>query len=144
MLIQYTGKDYKDNDERFILLAKSVFELISKLGWIPDIIHCNDWQGGLIPVYLKSLFKDDEQFKDIKTVFTIHNLVNKGEFPKSTFEKTGLPEELNNEKGTLLNGKINFLKVWYPILLMQLQQLVKLMQMRSAKRKNLVVICTQF
>ncbi len=105
-----SGKAYKDNDERFILLAKSVFELISKLGWIPDIIHCNDWQGGLIPVYLKTLFKDEELFKQIKTVFTIHNIANKGEFAKSSFEKSGLPKELNNEKGLLLNGKFNFLK----------------------------------
>jgi len=105
-----TGKDYKDNDERFILLAKSVFELISKLGWIPDIIHCNDWQGGLIPIYLKTLFKDVELFKPIKTVFTIHNLASKGEFPKSTFAKTGLPESLNKESELLLNGKFNFLK----------------------------------
>ena len=105
-----SGKDYKDNDERFILLAKSVFELISKLGWIPDIIHCNDWQGGLIPVYLKTMFNNEEQFKDIKTVFTIHNIARKGEFAKSTFSKTGLPSNLNNEKGLLLKGKFNFLK----------------------------------
>lgn len=105
-----SGKDYKDNDERFILLAKSVFELVSKLGWIPDIIHCNDWQGSLIPVYLKKLFSEVEEFKNIKTVLTIHNLANQGEFPKATFAKTELPKELNNEKGVLLNGKFNFLK----------------------------------
>ena len=51
-----TGKDYPDNDERFTLLSKSVFELISKLGWEPDIIHCNDWQTGLIPAYLKTVY----------------------------------------------------------------------------------------
>ncbi len=51
-----TGEEYPDNDERFILLAKSVFELITKLGWIPDIIHCNDWQCGLVPAYLKDQF----------------------------------------------------------------------------------------
>jgi starch synthase len=106
-----TGKDYKDNDERFILLAKSVFELISKLGWIPDIIHCNDWQGGLIPIYLKTLFKGNELFDQIKTVFTIHNVASKGEFPKTTFVKSGLPDELNNDKGALLDGKFNFLKI---------------------------------
>jgi len=39
-----TGENYKDNDERFILLSKAIFELIPKLGWVPDIIHCNDWQ----------------------------------------------------------------------------------------------------
>ncbi|PID58985.1 MAG: glycogen synthase GlgA [Ignavibacteriae bacterium] len=105
-----TGKYYKDNDERYILLSKSVFELISKLGWIPDIIHCNDWQGGLIPVYLKTLFKDVEKFKSIKTVFTIHNFANQGIYPKSTFAKTGLPDNLNKESSILSKGKVNFLK----------------------------------
>lgn len=105
-----TGDDFKDNDERFILLAKSVFELINKLGWVPDIIHCNDWQCGLIPVYLKTMFKDDPQFQKIKTLFTIHNLSFQGIFSKSTFEKTELPQSVNSEKGLLHKGKVNFLK----------------------------------
>jgi starch synthase len=105
-----TGKDYPDNDERFILLNRSVFELISKLGWVPDIIHCNDWQTGLIPAYLKTVYNNDPLFTKFKTVFTIHNLAYHGEFPKSTFSKTELPEDLNSEKGLLLNGKVNFLK----------------------------------
>ncbi len=106
-----TGKEYKDNDERFILLAKSVFELISKLGWIPDIVHCNDWQGGLIPIYLKTLFKDQPDFHNIRTVFTIHNLGFKGEFPKTTLGKTVLPEYFKTEKELLHNNKFNFLKL---------------------------------
>lgn len=105
-----TGEDYKDNDERYILLAKSVFELINKLGWVPDIIHCNDWQCGLIPAYLKSMFANDPQFASIKTVFTIHNLSFQGEFPKTAFNKTGLPKELESEKGILHKGRVNFLK----------------------------------
>jgi starch synthase len=105
-----TGKDYPDNDERFILLNRAVFELISKLGWIPDIIHCNDWQCGLIPAYLKSLYKDNPLFANFNTLFTIHNLEYQGEFPKSTFAKTGLPEDLNSNRGLLIDGKINFMK----------------------------------
>lgn len=105
-----TGENYPDNDERFILLSRSVFELISKLGWIPDIIHCNDWQTGLIPAYLKTIYKDEPQFSQFKTLFTIHNLAYQGEFPKSNFYKTGLPEELNSEKGLEIYGKINFMK----------------------------------
>ncbi len=105
-----TGENFSDNDERFILLSRSVFELISKLGWIPDIIHCNDWQCGLIPAYLKTIYKDEEQFSKFKTLFTIHNLAYQGEFPKSSFNKTGLPEELNSEKGLEIYGKINFMK----------------------------------
>lgn len=105
-----TNEDYPDNDERFILLARSVYELVQKLGWVPDIIHCNDWQCGLVPVYLKAMFKNDPAFKGIKTLFTIHNLGFQGVFPKSTFEKTSLPRELNSEKGILHKGSVNYLK----------------------------------
>ena len=105
-----TGEDYPDNDERFILLARAVFELITRLGWAPDIIHCNDWQTGLIPAYLKSSYSKDPIFKNIKTIFTIHNLSFQGIFPKTSFAKTALPKELESEKGILHKGKINFLK----------------------------------
>lgn len=106
-----TGKDYPDNDERFILLNRSVMELIIKLGWIPDVIHCNDWQTGLVPAYIKTIYKDQEGFDKFKTLFTIHNISYQGQFDKSTFEKTELPKELDSaSKGILLNGKVNFLK----------------------------------
>lgn len=105
-----TGQDFKDNDERFILLAKSVFELVIKLGWVPDIIHCNDWQCGLIPAYLKTEFKDHELFQDVKSLFTIHNLSFQGVFAKSSFSKTGLPEELLNSEKVLHNNKLNYMK----------------------------------
>ena len=105
-----TGKEFDDNDERFILLNKSVFELIERLGWIPDIIHCNDWQCGLIPAYLKTTYKDDEKFASVKSLFTIHNLEYQGEFSKSTFEKTGLPDELNSASGVIQDKKFNFMK----------------------------------
>ncbi len=104
-------KYYKDNDERFILLAKSVFSLIDELGWVPDIIHCNDWQTALVPAYLKTVYKDNPNLQNIKTVLTIHNLGYQGEFPKSAFAKTDLPEELNSEEWAIHNKKFNFLKV---------------------------------
>jgi len=105
-----TGKDYPDNDERFTLLSKSVFELISKLGWEPDIIHCNDWQTGLIPAYLKTLYKDDPLFSKFKTLFTIHNLAYQGEFKASSFKNLGLDKKLNSDSGILRDGKINLMK----------------------------------
>ena len=105
-----TGKDYPDNDERFTLLSRAVFELIIKLGWIPDIIHCNDWQCGLIPAYLKTVYKDEENFDQFKTLFTIHNLAYQGVFNSTSFKVTGLPENLNTNKGILNNGKLNFMK----------------------------------
>ncbi len=105
-----SGEEFPDNDERFILLAKSVFELIQRLGWTPDIIHCNDWQCGLIPAYLKTKYKNNPIFNSIKTVFTIHNLAFQGIFPKTTFDKTELPSEAQSENGVLHKGKFNFLK----------------------------------
>lgn len=106
-----TGKDFPDNDERFILMSRAVMELIIKLGWIPDIIHLNDWQCGLIPAYLKTVYKDEVSFNQFRTLFTIHNLAYQGEFPASTFQKTGLPKELeSNSKGILHDGKVNFMK----------------------------------
>ena len=109
-----TGEDFPDNDERFILLSRAVFELINKLGWVPDIIHNNDWQCGLIPAYLKTWSKPNPQYAhlyaNVKSLFTLHNLSNQGIFPKSTFAKTELPKELETEKGILFKGKVNFLK----------------------------------
>ncbi|MGE5400657.1 MAG: glycogen synthase GlgA [Ignavibacteriales bacterium] len=105
-----TGTDYPDNDERFILLSRCIFELINKLGWVPDIIHGNDWQTGLIPAYLKTVYKNEPVLTSVKSVFTVHNLAYQGFFPKSEFPKTGLPDELNSEKGIEIYGRLNFMK----------------------------------
>ncbi|MDN5203963.1 glycogen/starch synthase [Fulvivirgaceae bacterium BMA10] len=64
---------YDDNDERAIFFCKGVLETVKKLGWVPDIVHCNDWMTSLIPMYLKTTYKNDPIFKDAKTVFSIYN-----------------------------------------------------------------------
>ena len=56
-LYQEGGKDYEDNCERFVFFQRAVLEAIRLLGLRPDVIHCNDWQTGLIPVYLKTLYR---------------------------------------------------------------------------------------
>ncbi len=106
-----SGASYKANDERFILLSKSVFELIDKLGWVPDVIHINEWQTSLVAAYQKTLYKDIERFKNIKTLLTIHNIGQQGIFPKTSFSKTGFPSELNANDAVLFKNKVNFLKV---------------------------------
>ena len=67
---------YADNDERAIFFCKGVLETVKKLGWSPDIIHCNDWMTALIPLYLKTTFKNDPVFKDSKSVFSFYNKGN--------------------------------------------------------------------
>ncbi len=105
-----TKKDYKDNDERFIFFCRGVLETLKRLGWQPDIIHCNDWQTGLIPAYLKTLYKDDSFFKNVRSVFTIHNMAYQGSFPAESFVKTGLPKDLYHPEGVEAYGQFNFLK----------------------------------
>ena len=105
-----TNKDYPDNDERFIFFCRGVLEVLKRLGWQPDIIHCNDWPTGLVPAYLKTTYRDDPFYRDTRTVFTIHNMAYQGVFPKSSFAKSLLPQALLSDDGIQAFGKINFLK----------------------------------
>jgi starch synthase len=73
VLVDKNDKFHSDNDERAIFFCKGVLETVKKLGWAPDIVHCNDWMTGLIPMYLKTTYKKDPIFKDAKSVFTIYN-----------------------------------------------------------------------
>lgn len=102
--------DYFDNAERFILFSRGIIDAIKKLGFRPDIIHCNDWQTGLIPAYLKTIYKDDPFFSNTKTVFTIHNIAYQGQFPASRFQLTGLPQGVFTQEGVEFWGNMNLLK----------------------------------
>jgi starch synthase len=106
----HTKKDYPDNDERFIFFCKGTLETLKKLGWKPDIIHCNDWPSALIPAYLKTVYKDDPFFANTKTLFTVHNLAYQGLFPKESFLKTGLPMELFGPNGVEFYNQFSFMK----------------------------------
>lgn len=101
--------DYPDNAARFIFFDRALLEACRILGLNPDVIHCNDWQTGLVPVYLKTLY-GDEAFKRTATVITIHNLGYQGLFDASHFRLTGLPREWFNPEGIEFYGKMNFLK----------------------------------
>lgn len=105
-----TKKDFANNDERFLFFCKAVIEILEILQWKPDVIHCNDWQTGLIPAFIKTVYKDNPYLSDIKTVFTIHNLAYQGNFPVSSFAKTGMPDSVLTEKGGLHYGQFSYLK----------------------------------
>ena len=106
-----TKTDYKDNDERFILFARTALEMLKLLHWQPDIVHCNDWQTGLIPLYLKTLYNDDQVLGNVKTLVTIHNIGYQGNFDKSAVSKANLPESLFYPMSPLeFYGKFSFLK----------------------------------
>ena len=66
------GKFYADNDERMIFFCKGALETVKKLGWAPDVVHCHGWMSSLVPVYLKTTYKDDPTFKNSKIVYSIY------------------------------------------------------------------------
>ncbi len=100
--------DYKDNSKRFIFLSRAVLELIQRLNIEPDVIHSHDWQTGLVPVYMKTLYK--ERFSRAVSVFTIHNIGYQGTFWHFDMPLTGLGWEYFTSDYLEFYGKISFLK----------------------------------
>lgn len=105
-----TTKDFEDNSERFIFFAKGALEVIEKLKLCPDVVHCNDWQLGLVPVYIKTRYAGKECFRKTKTVMTIHNIAYQGIFWHMDMNLTGLDWSLFNWRQLEFYGKLNFLK----------------------------------
>ena len=85
--------DQKWEIERYAFFSKAVLSALPVLGFRPDVIHCHDWQTGLIPVYLKERFQEGDFYRGIKSVITIHNLKFQGKWDTKTVRGiTGLPE----------------------------------------------------
>ncbi len=102
--------DYLDNAERFIFFAKSILETIKVTGFVPDVLHCNDWETALGPVFLKSLYGEDPVFKKISTLLTIHNLGYQGIFWHYDMHLLNIGWEYFTPKALEFFGNINFLK----------------------------------
>jgi starch synthase len=108
--------DYWDNCERFIFFCRAGLEGLARLGeaggarWRPQLIHANDWQTGLVPVYLRTLYRDHPALKAVATLFTIHNLAYQGAFWHYDMPMTGLGWDLFTPAGLEFFGKLNFLK----------------------------------
>lgn len=101
--------EFPDNAERFTEFSRAAIELAKQV-WLPDLIHCHDWQTGLVPVLLRTSYGDDPVVKDIPVVFTIHNMGYHGVFPKSALESAGIPSGVFHPGGIEFFGNLNFLK----------------------------------
>jgi len=101
---------HADDDHRFVAYSRGIVEMIAQLGWVPDIINCNDWHTGLVPVYLKTLYANDPQLCDIATLYTIHNLAYQGIFSPQLMELAGLPWELFTWDKLAFWNQFNFMK----------------------------------
>ena len=81
---------YTDDGERFILFCRAALETMRTLDWSPDIIHCNDWQTGIVPNWMHTVYRDNPFFADTATVYTIHNLAYQGIFGYRILEVAGV------------------------------------------------------
>ena len=105
--LQKDGSDWPDNAARFALFARAAVTLAlgeADPDWKPDLVHCNDWQTGLVPPLLS------EHAAPPPTLFTIHNLAYQGVFPADTFTDLGLPNALWSMDGLEFHGMLSFLK----------------------------------
>lgn len=100
-----------DEAEQFAFFSKAVLKVLPLIDFTPDIIHCNDWQTGVVSAFLKASFGNIEFYKDIKTVYTIHNLKYQGMFSKEILgDILGLSWDYFNSKGLELNDCVNYMK----------------------------------
>ncbi len=101
---------FPDEAERFTFFCRAVLEMLPRLDWQPDIIHCNDWQTGPVPLLLKTAYVSDPFYRAVGTVFTIHNLEYQGNFPKETLRVLGLGEEFFTPEKIEFYGAVSFMK----------------------------------
>lgn len=102
-----TGQDWPDNAQRYTLFCRAVAVVslgLADMHWTPDLIHCNDWQTGLVPALLSL------QKKRPATLFTIHNLAYQGLFPRQVFEQLELPETFWSADGIEFFDKMSCMK----------------------------------
>lgn len=102
-----SGRDWGDNPERFLLFARVLARValgLPTIDWRPDVLHCNDWQTGLAPVFL------DRYEERPATIFTIHNLAYQGLFDRATFDRLSLPPALWSVGAVEFHQRMSFLK----------------------------------
>jgi starch synthase len=103
-------RDYDDNAERFIFFNKAVIEILRLAEIKADVVHCHDWQAGLVPVLLRAAEQRYDESLALSTVLTIHNIAFQGVFPHRAFELTNLPEDFYSVEGLEYYGQMSMLK----------------------------------
>ncbi len=104
------GEDYEDNLRRFSFFCRTVVKAAELLNWRPDIVHCNDWQTALLPLFIKLRRNEKGFWNRTGTMFTIHNLAYQGIFPPEEFSFTGLKEHYFTPETLEFWGKVNLMK----------------------------------
>jgi len=102
--------DFEDNSERFIFFSRAVVEMIEALELEVDVCHAHEWQTGLVPVYLRTIYHDRPRLQPLPVVYTVHNVGYQGLFSAYDLPLTGLGWELLSPKALEFYGKLNLMK----------------------------------
>jgi starch synthase len=103
------GEDYPDNHIRFAVFARAALA-IARVVFRTDVLHCHDWQAGLVPAYMNTTLASDPTFLGVKTLFTIHNLGYQGLFPQTVMPEIALDPALYRPDLIEFWGNVGFLK----------------------------------
>jgi len=107
-----TGKDYPDQADRWIFFQRAAMDLFKSASPAPDILHCHDHQTGLIPAYLRKIYRTDYSYRHTSTIFTIHNMGYQGLFPRQVMSRGGFSDdEFYPTSPFEFYGTMNFMKV---------------------------------
>jgi starch synthase len=101
---------YSDDAERFAFFCRAVLDMLPKIDFKPDIIHCNDWHAGPICMLLNEKYKSYPFYKNIKTLFTVHNLEYQGNFPKEVLRLFEMGDEVFIPEKVEFYGMFGFMK----------------------------------
>lgn len=102
---------YVDDGERFAYFQKAVLEMLNQLNYFPEIIHCHDWHTGMLPAMCKEGHSFDERYRNIRFVYTIHNLAFQGNFgPEMLDSCLGLDYRIYDNGNVRYDGGISFMK----------------------------------
>lgn len=100
---------FYDDGERFAYFSKALLEMLSRIDFMPDVIHCNDWQTALVPVFLRGNYGHIPEYQRIRTVITIHNIEYQGKVPEDFIKNViGVSDEYRNV--LWYDDCVNFLK----------------------------------
>ncbi len=102
--------DYPDNARRFAFFCRGVLELLKRLDFRPDLLHCHDWQTALLPILLRYELAEDPFFSKTATLYTIHNLAYQGLFPAAELDELGLDTDYLTMDRLEFYGQINLMK----------------------------------
>lgn len=100
---------YDDDAERFAFFSRAIVEMIGHISFRPDLIHCNDWQTALIPLYLDSFYRKNPKYESVRTLFTIHNIQYQGKYGLELIDDVvGIPKKMRSV--IEYDGNTNYMK----------------------------------